>query len=44
MPYAAFEQDREYLTEKFRHPVFEPGVGLENETVQAGVMALAESL
>ena len=27
MPYAAFEQDRTYLTEKFRHPVFDPATG-----------------
>ena len=24
MPYATFEQDREYLTGKYRHPVFAP--------------------
>ena len=30
MPYATFEQDRPYLTEKFRHPVFDPATGVEN--------------
>ena len=44
MIYTGFEEDRKYLTEKFRHPFFEPGVGLENEAVKSGVMALAESL
>ena len=44
MPYATFEQDREYLTGKFRHPVFAPETGLDNGTVKAGILPLAESM
>lgn len=44
MPYATFEQDREYLTGKYRHPVFAPDAGQDNETVKAGILPLAESM
>lgn len=44
MPYAAFEEDKQYLTEKFRHPVLDPATGLDNAAVKAGVLPLAESL
>ena len=40
MPYAAFEQDREYLFGKFRNPVFDPSTGLDTETVPDPIMPL----
>ena len=44
MPYAAFEQDKEYLFGKFRNPVFDPSTGLDNETVQNHILPLAEGM
>ena len=44
MPYAAFEQDRTYLTEKFRHPVFDPATGVENSILKERIRAMAEEL
>ena len=44
MPYASFEEDREYLTEKFRHPVFDPSTGLDNETIRNNILPLAETM
>ncbi len=44
MPYAAFEQDREYLFGKFRNPVFDPSTGLDNETVRDHILPLAETM
>ncbi len=44
MPYAAFEQDRTYLTEKFRHPVFDPATGVENSVLKEQIRAMAEEL
>ncbi|MBS1369981.1 MAG: hypothetical protein HPZ91_08525 [Lentisphaeria bacterium] len=44
MPYPTFEQDKAYLTAKFRHPEFDPATGLDNEAVKRGVMLLAQEL
>lgn len=44
MPYAGFDQDKHYLTEKFRHPVFPADSGVDNETLFNSICAFAESL
>ena len=44
MPYATFEQDRPYLTEKFRHPVFDHATGVENSVLKEQIRAMAEEL
>ena len=44
MPYATFEQDRPYLTEKFRHPVFDRATGVENSVLKEQIRAMAEEL
>ena len=44
MPYAAFEEDKDYLFGKFRHPVFDPSTGLDNETILDRILPLAETM
>ena len=44
MPYAGFAQDKHYLTEKFRHPVFPADSGVDNETLYQSICGFAESL
>ena len=44
MLYQDFDQDREYLINKFRCPVFDPTTGISNEEIIAGALALAEQL
>jgi formate C-acetyltransferase len=37
-----FKQDYSYLLDKFRNPVFDQKTGMDNETLKANLMALAE--
>ncbi|NLF31570.1 MAG: hypothetical protein GX591_11875 [Planctomycetes bacterium] len=41
---AALEQDKAYLWGKFTDPPLDPATGLDNETLKAGVLALAATL
>ena len=44
MPYVTFEQDKAYLLGKFRHPVFDPSTGLDNETIMQQMLPLADTM
>ena len=44
MLYSCFDDDRPYLIQKFRNPVFEAGSGLPQEKISENIPALADSL
>ncbi|MFA7160088.1 MAG: pyruvate formate lyase family protein, partial [Kiritimatiellia bacterium] len=44
MPYQTFAQDREYLWNKFRQPVFDTATGLDNAGVMAKIREMQEEL
>lgn len=44
MLYRGFDQDREYLINKFRCPVFDPSTGRGSDDISAGIVAFAEQL
>lgn len=44
MLYAGFDADREYLINKFRHPVFEKGSGMDQEEIRNNILSVAEPL
>ena len=44
MLYEGFDLDREYLLNKFRHPVFDPLTGIDSDEISAGIVAFAEEL
>lgn len=39
-----FEQDKSYLTNKFRKPVFNPETGLDNESIKKNIITMVEEL
>ena len=39
-----FQQDKSYLLDKFKKPVFNSKTGLDNESVKTNLMALAEKM
>jgi hypothetical protein len=43
MLYQGFDNDREYLINKFRNPVMDPLTGLTNDEITAKLPAVAES-
>ena len=43
MLYQGFDDDREYLINKFRNPVMDPLTGLTNDEITAKLPAVAES-
>ena len=44
MLYQSFDQDREYLINKFRCPVFDPETGIDGDEISADALAFAEQL
>lgn len=44
MLYQSFDQDREYLINKFRCPVFDPETGMDSDDIIGGIVAFAEQL
>lgn len=44
MPYATFQQDREYLTNKFRTPIYDTATGMDVESLKAALEAMAPEL
>ncbi len=44
MKFGTFDQDKTYLWGKFKHPVFEPSTGIDNEALEKGIIDLAEKL
>ena len=44
MLYQGFDQDREYLINKFRCPVFDPATGIDGDEISADALAFAEQL
>lgn len=42
MPYIGFQQDRPYLTGKFRNPVFPEGSGMVNDVMRETILTVAD--
>lgn len=44
MLYDTFEQDKPYLWDKFQHPEFDAGSGLDNESIKTGLKTILEEM
>ena len=44
MIYKTFDEDREYLVNKFRKPVLDPATGMDDEEIRSTMLAFAEPL
>ena len=44
MPYPGFDDDRDYLVNKFRHPELDPATGLDNAALKTAIIQLADEL
>ena len=44
MIYKTFDEDREYLINKFRKPVLDPSTGMDDEEIRATMLAFAEPM
>ena len=42
MLYAGFDNDREYLINKFRKPVFEKGSGMDQDEIRENILSVAD--
>ena len=44
MIYKTFDEDREYLVNKFRKPVFDPSTGMDDDEIRDTMLAFAQPM